>query len=172
MTLANVKTLIIIMWDDSDHFIVVNLVVVKLHLFDLWFAFVHFENSRAITNPKIMAFWCSEWWYIYTCNCASICYPTQTGQNTTQPWIPVPKHRPLMMYSAMAWYSRNLSGVWHSHGYITISWYMGSRSLRIFRFSEMRCYLDSIGGDLEGRIVVELYANIVPNTPKKFQSIV
>jgi peptidyl-prolyl isomerase D len=35
-----------------------------------------------------------------------------------------------------------------------------------------RCYLDvSIGGELEGRIVVELYASVVPRTAENFRAL-
>jgi peptidyl-prolyl isomerase D len=35
-----------------------------------------------------------------------------------------------------------------------------------------RCYLDvSIGGELEGRIVIELYASIVPRTAENFRAL-
>ena len=35
-----------------------------------------------------------------------------------------------------------------------------------------RCYLDvSIGGDMEGRIVVELYASVVPRTAENFRAL-
>lgn len=35
-----------------------------------------------------------------------------------------------------------------------------------------RCYLDvSIGGEMEGRIVIELYASIVPKTAENFRAL-
>lgn len=36
----------------------------------------------------------------------------------------------------------------------------------------IRCFLDiSIGGDLEGRIVVELYDDVVPKTAENFRAL-
>lgn len=53
---------------------------------------------------------------------------------------------------------------------VTIRMSLGSRDMSSLKTP--RCFLDiSIAGELEGRIVVELFANVVPKTAENFRAL-